>query len=154
MADLATYIDQKFGEPDDETLRKAYYNWKTNEQKTVKTLCNLIVQRYRDCEPKISVLSSSTYAIAWEYADKEQYGEMTDDEKYYTETRGGIWKYDKQRWVSDKEHYIATHPAPNPNDEGGMEMLQLYISEMPQLQDYVYDFRGVMEKCKEFMKDL
>ena len=153
MADLATYIDQKFGDPEEEKLKSVYNQWKTIEQKTVKTLCNLIVKRYRDFNPDISVSSSSTYAIAWEYADKQQYGEMTDYEKYYTETRGGVWKYDKQRWESDKEHYIETHPAPNLNDEDGIDKLHLFISGMPQFQDYVYDFRSVIEKCEEFMRD-
>ena len=66
-----------------------YNQWKTNEQKTVKTLCNLIV---KNIEILIQIFLFHQVQLMPLHGsmDKEQYGEMTDDEKYYTETRGGV----------------------------------------------------------------
>lgn len=156
--DLVTFIDQNFGDPTDDEVKKGYYQWKTNPtiQKTVKTLCNEIVRSFRDDDPNICFVACSTYAVACEYADEAISGEMTASESSYIKSRGGFWKQDYQSCDSDRKRYHDTHIAPilkNEEEKNKLtsEKLALLVCGMPQYQDYVISFRNMIEKCKEFM---
>ena len=59
----------------------------------------------------------------------------------------------EEKMEIDRQHNIETHPAPDLNDVDRDEKFGIFMSQMPQFGDYLYDFRGVIEKCEEFMRD-
>ena len=130
------FIEERFAIPNNcDNVKDAYDNWINLNDKTVKSLCNLIVQKFREEDPDCNVSKSSTYAVALEFSGEE----MSDSDKQYSSSRGGLWYYNMTGFNEDMATYMRTIYSENVSDD----------IKFPEIENYDYNLREVLVACKE-----